>query len=179
MRLFISTLSSCKKNDISYPEFEVNFSGKVTIIGAGAAGLTAGYILNRYNIDFEILEASDKFGGRVKEIEGFADFPIDLGAEWIHTHPSILAKLINDTSVDASIDIINYSPETLYIWDNGKLKKRNFFTNFYGERKFKKTTWYSFFDDYIVPAVYDKIIFNSPVNEINYTNDKSSDKKYK
>ena len=33
-------LESCDKDDIDlYPEFEVNFNGKVLIIGAGAAGL--------------------------------------------------------------------------------------------------------------------------------------------
>ncbi|MCP4807084.1 MAG: NAD(P)-binding protein [Proteobacteria bacterium] len=38
-------------------DIDVAFEGKVVIIGAGAAGLAAGYLLDRYGIDFEILEA--------------------------------------------------------------------------------------------------------------------------
>ena len=53
-------------------------------MGAGAAGITAGHALSEKGIDFEILEASSVHGGRVKKTAGFADFPIDLGAEWVH-----------------------------------------------------------------------------------------------
>ncbi len=153
------------------PIFESNFSGKVLIIGAGAAGLTAGHVLNQQGIDFEIIEASSVYGGRIKEIEGFADFPIDLGGEWIHTKASILSDLLNDNTVTDKIEIINYSPETLHVWNNGKLKKRNIFTHFYGELKFKNTTWFSFFDRYIVPGISDKIRLNSPVQSIDYSSD--------
>jgi len=71
-----STLIGCKDSIELGP-----FNGKVLIIGAGAAGLTAGYLLNQNNIDFEILEASDQFGGRIRIDNDFADFPIPLGAE--------------------------------------------------------------------------------------------------
>ncbi|MEM6767707.1 MAG: FAD-dependent oxidoreductase, partial [Bacteroidota bacterium] len=166
-------LMSCTSQDeILSPSFETDFSGKVIIVGAGVAGLTAAYLLNRYNVPFEIIEAAPIYGGRVKEIRGFADFPIDLGAEWIHTHPSILAEIIDDENVNAEIDIINYSPETLYIWKDGKLRKRNFFTNFYAEHKFKNTSWFDFFEQYIVPPVRDNIRLNSPINAVDYSADK-------
>ena len=38
---------------------------KVLIIGAGAAGLAAGHALAQRGIDFQILEASDRIGGRL------------------------------------------------------------------------------------------------------------------
>ena len=57
------------------------FEGKVIIIGAGAGGLSAGYLLDQLGIDFEILEASSDFGGRMKINTDFAEFPIPLGAE--------------------------------------------------------------------------------------------------
>lgn len=168
-----SLLASCSKKGIDfYPEMDVNFNGKIIIIGAGAAGLIAGHILNRYGIDFQIIEASSVYGGRVKKIDGFADFPIDLGAEWIHTDPSILAKLLNDPTVDANIETIVYNPETISVWKNGKLRKRNFASNFYSEYKFKSTTWYDFFDQFIVPDISDKITYNSPITEIDYSGDK-------
>ena len=171
---FLTTLlASCGKNGIDfYPDLEVNFNGKILIIGAGSAGLIAGHILNKYNIDFQIIEASSVYGGRVKKIDGFADFPIDLGAEWIHTEPSILGKLLNEPSTNVEIETIVYSPETISLWRDGKLRKRNFFSNFYSEYKFKNSTWYDFFDQYIVPGISDKIIYNSPVTQIDYSADK-------
>ncbi len=170
----VPLISSCGFTHSLYEDFEVNFSGKVIVVGAGAAGLAAGYMLARHNIDFEILEAASVYGGRIKAKTDFADFPIDLGAEWIHDDPSILARLISDESVQANIEIIKYSPESLYFWKNDKLVKRNFFVRFYGEHKFKNTTWYDFFDTYIVPPIKDKIRLNSPINEINYSGGKVS-----
>ncbi len=169
---FTSLITSCTSGIDFFEDFEVNFSGKVLIIGAGAAGLTAGHVLKQHNIEFEILEASGVHGGRVKKTDDFADFPIDLGAEWIHTDPAILAKLLNDPSQTMTIEPIIYSPESMYFWNDGKLQKRNFFSNFYGEYKFKHTTWYDFFEQYIVPGIRDQITYNSPVTEIDYTGDK-------
>ena len=166
-------LTGCAtKDEIINPSFQTTFSGKVIIVGAGAAGLTAAYILNRYNVPYEIIEAAPVYGGRIKEIRGFVDFPIDLGAEWIHTHPSILSEIISDEKVTAEVEIINYTPETIHIWKNGELKKRNFFSNFYGEHKFKSSGWFDFFEQHIVPSVRDNIRLNSPVNEIDYSADK-------
>jgi monoamine oxidase len=171
---FLSGLffQSCKKSDHLFPKFETNFSGKVIIVGAGAAGLAAGYLLRRYNIDFQIIEASTVYGVRLKKIEGFADFPIDLGAEWIHTDPKILADIIYNPNSKANIDIITYNPQTIQTWNNNKLKSHNFISNFYSEWKFKNSTWFDFFDEYIVPTISDRIVLNKPVTEINYQGDK-------
>ena len=170
---FLATfLNSCEKEEFFTKKFSKNFEGKVLIIGAGAAGLTAGYLLERNNIEFQIIEASSLFGGRVKEIENFADFPIDLGAEWIHADPSILRDMLTDTTVESDIEVIPYSPQTIYIWNNDRLKKRNFLSNFYSEYKFKNTTWYDFLENYIVRDITDRIIYNSPVTEVDYSDDK-------
>lgn len=169
-----SILSSCKEDNISPNSINVNFSGNVLIIGAGSAGLMAGHFLNQYGIDFQILEASSVYGGRVKRANNFADFPIDLGAEWIHTDPSILADLVNDPSVQAAIDIINYRPEEIYVWKDNELKRRNFFSNFYAEHKFKNTTWYGFFEDFIVPGIANRITYDAPVTSIDYSGDRIS-----
>lgn len=168
--LLPSLVTSCK-DDVFLEEFQVNFSGKVLIIGAGAAGITAGHVLNQYGIDFEIIEASPVYGGRLKAAENFTDFPIDLGAEWIHTNASILTTLLNDNTVNDSIEIINYTPESLHVWKDGKIRKRNFFSNFYGELKFKNTTWFSFFDQYMIPGIVNRIRLNTPVQSIDYSSD--------
>jgi monoamine oxidase len=144
-----------------------DFSGKVLIIGAGAAGLTAGYYLHQQNIDFEIIEASSVFGGRVKRTSDFADFPIDLGAEWIHTDAKVLSKIADNPTANETIKTIEYNPTVHYLRD-GKLKLDK---GAYSENKFKSTTWFGFFEKFIVPAIQDKIQFNQPVNQINYSGD--------
>lgn len=166
-----SLLSSCGKEDL-HPEFDVHFNGKIIVIGAGSAGLIAGHLLKKYGIDFQILEASSRFGGRVKKLEGFADFPIDLGAEWIHGHPSLLARMLSDPQSDGKVEVIRYEPETIYIWKDNNLLRRNIFSNFYGEYKFKSTTWYDFFDQFIVPGISPNIVYNTPVTGIDYNSDK-------
>ena len=48
---------------------------KIVIVGAGMAGLSAGYELSKVGHEVEILETQNRFGGRVKtfgEKEGFA-----------------------------------------------------------------------------------------------------------
>ena len=160
-----SLLTSCSKEEA----LNVTFNGKVLIIGAGSAGMMAGYLLNQHGVDFEIIEATSIYGGRVAKLEGFADFPIDLGAEWLHTAPKIFGELVNDEDVQGTIDLISYQPESISNWNNGTLHQQNWATHFYGEYKFKSTTWYDFFEDFIVPSISSKMVFNAPVTDINYT----------
>ena len=147
-------LESCKKEGFAQKVFDVNFDGKVLIIGAGAAGLTAGHVLRQHGVDFEIIEASSIYGGRIKETNTFADFPIDLGAEWIHTDPDIFAEILNDPTVNATMDIIKYRPDDFEFWDGKKLSKVDSASHFYGENKFKNSGWYSFFEELYLPKCF-------------------------
>ena len=144
-------------------DLPVNFQGRVVVIGAGAAGLAAGYLLDRYGIDYTLLEASSRWGGRVQRMDDFVDVPIDLGAEWIHDHPSVLADLIDDSGVNASIDVIRYAPQTSAIWNGSRLQSFNGSRQVYGEYKFKRTTWHAFLEDWILPASAAKLQLNTPV----------------
>ncbi len=164
-------LQSCSEDgsNINLPNFQTNFSGKVLVIGAGAAGLAAGYILNRYGVDFEILEANPVYGGRVKRDSTFADFPIDLGAEWIHESPSVLANIISNPQVNANLDLIVYNPQSIKTYVNGSLNNINIASNYYSEYKFKRTTWLGFFEQYLVPNFTSKIRLNTPITQINYS----------
>ena len=56
----------------------------IVILGAGVSGLMSGLELFKNNINFVILEASDEILGRVKTNYEFANFPIELGAEYVH-----------------------------------------------------------------------------------------------
>ena len=60
-----SWLSSCKDFE---PTPEIQYAGIVAIIGAGAAGLYAADILNAKGITVKVFEASDRVGGRIKNL---------------------------------------------------------------------------------------------------------------
>lgn len=166
-------LESCTTKDvITVPDFNTNYSGKILIIGAGSAGMAAAYLLARHGIDFQIIEASDSFGGRVRRNDTLTDFPIDIGAEWIHGYPTLLSSIIDNPNVDAQIDVVTYNPQTFKTWKNGKLSSVNYARNFYSEYKFKSTTWYGFFENYLVPHFKDQLVVNTPIKSIDYSQTK-------
>jgi monoamine oxidase len=106
-------LSSCRKQTSLEG---VKYDGKVIIIGAGAAGLYAAYVLKSKGIEFEILEASTTYGGRLGKLTGFADFPLDLGAQWLHGKNNILGDLIQKSTTNITID-----ESTTKYWFNNRL----------------------------------------------------------
>ena len=161
-----------------------HYQGKVIIIGAGAAGLAAATVLENNNIDYVILEATDRYGGRLKENQTLADFPIDLGAEWIHHLPLVLNKLKGKTGDQIDEELVAYKLEKSLVWyGNSFAKPFNWIissiTNliyslrfkFFPEYKFKNTTWFQFIDKNFAQKVKHKIVFSSPVEKIDYTND--------
>ena len=56
---------------------------KVVIIGAGAAGIGAAEFLYNNGIDFIVVEARDRLGGRIWA-QDFKGFVVEMGANWIH-----------------------------------------------------------------------------------------------
>ena len=66
---------------------------QVLIIGAGPTGLTAAMELNSNGVDFLVLEATDHILGRVRAMRDFADFPIELGQEYIHGNDHIYYRM--------------------------------------------------------------------------------------
>ena len=180
------TTSSCfkwaarapdKLPDTTALDKSYDYKGKVIIVGAGASGLAAAKVLEQNNIDYLILEASDRYGGRLKKDTMLADFPIDIGAEWIHSAPIVLNKLKSKAGEQIDEELIPYHLEETYTWDGQKYKKvsqtqNNFMYNFMPESKFKNSTWYDFVNENIAARVKHKIQFNSPVTEINYSDDK-------
>lgn len=87
------------------------------VIGAGAAGMYAAYLLAQQGINVRLLEASDRYGGRVKSLNDFADFPIELGAEEIHGERS----LWYDMALASGAKFIT-APSDDYFYFNGSLK---------------------------------------------------------
>ena len=117
--------------------------GNILIIGAGAAGLTAGYQLQQQGISYEILEASSVYGGRMKRTKAFANFPIPLGAEWIHVAPDILQEIVNDDAVRVDIATTQYDDDTDYaLFEGERFSMRDI--GFNGDSKFINATWFDF-----------------------------------
>ena len=54
--------------------------------------MAAAKVMAQNGIDCNVLEATDRLGGRLKKDTTLADF-IDLGAEWIHSHPVVLNRM--------------------------------------------------------------------------------------
>ncbi|MCF2858777.1 FAD-dependent oxidoreductase [Pseudoalteromonas sp. SMS1] len=161
---FISACSTNKtisKNDNTNP---------VIIIGAGAAGLVAGYLLKQQGVCFKILEASTQFGGRMKHTTEFANFPIPLGAEWIHVDPKILTEIINNDSVDIKVKTKMYDPKIDYgLFEGTKVSLDEMEMS--EDSKLINSTWLDFFERYILPSVENHISYNAIVTHIDYSTD--------
>ena len=161
----------------------------VLIIGAGAAGLTAAYKLNKAGINYKILEASDRHGGRMKKAPiDFADISIDLGGEWIHRNPSVLDKIL-EKEVSDEIETFKYRPP-YQEWNGNKFVSSPYDPEG-NEHKFVNSTWYvsveilnpcdrsvekrilfcryDFFEEYVVPDVEDNL-FQCAVKSIKWSN---------
>lgn len=166
---------SCKRvsSSLSTPS---NFSGSVLIIGAGAAGLAAGYLLNQNGVSFQILEASTIYGGRMKRTTTFADFPIPLGAEWLHVSENELTNILKTSSRENSIELQGYTgKEQVGYFENGVLSFSPISTAFgsdFVDKKFINSTWFDFFEKYVVPSIQSQITFKAQVVSIDYTGDK-------
>ena len=151
-----------------------NYDGKIVIVGAGASGLAAAKVLEQNNIDYIILEATNRYGGRLKKDTTLADFPIDIGAEWLHSAPITLNKLKGKQGTEIDEELIPYNLDSTASWDGKEYKvdphwQNNFMYNFLPESKFKTSTWYDFVNENIAETVKHKIQYNSPVNSIDYS----------
>ncbi len=87
-----SWLAGCKK----YPLPDKNFNGTVGVIGAGVSGLYAAYLLKQQGYNVQVIEASNRIGGRVRSISGIADMPIEWGASVIKGQNHLLYALMKN-----------------------------------------------------------------------------------
>ncbi|MBK8136660.1 MAG: FAD-dependent oxidoreductase [Chloroflexi bacterium] len=71
------------------------------VIGAGAAGLAAARLLHNAGREVLVLEAQDRIGGRIRTDETWADFPVELGAEFIHGEGAATHGLLDACGLSA------------------------------------------------------------------------------
>ncbi|MEM6589277.1 MAG: NAD(P)/FAD-dependent oxidoreductase [Pseudomonadota bacterium] len=140
----------------------------VAVIGAGAAGLTAGFLLNKAGARFEVFEAASIVGGRAKKHVGWADFPLDLGGEWIHTTNKVLNTLSQTNT--AAGRALEWRPVTCDLVSGGQVSRENRYAlDWRGEHRFTSTTWFDFFNDYMANGIRDRIRLNAQVASIDYS----------
>jgi len=164
---FQSALTACSSDENIASG---NFDGTVLIVGAGAAGLTAGYLLNQQGIDFQIVEASSVYGGRMKRTIDFTDFPIPLGAEWLHIEKDIFHEITNNPSIQVDIEMKPYDTAVDYaLFEGSQVSLDDVGITI--DQKFVNSSWFDFFEEYVVPSIRNKISFNEIVNSIDYSGD--------
>lgn len=106
----------------SFGRFFIGKKPKVIIIGAGFAGLAAALQLHKKNIEFVILEARNRIGGRVfsHTIDRAENLVIELGAEWVGNSHTRLRELCDEFS----LELQNNQFDTHLIYQ-GKYYKKN------------------------------------------------------
>ncbi|MEM9000646.1 MAG: FAD-dependent oxidoreductase [Bacteroidota bacterium] len=171
---FQSFLHACSEDDEA-PIVSGDFDGSVLIIGAGAAGMATGYLLQQLGIEYQILEADTSYGGRFRTNNSFTDFPIPLGAEWLHVSEAELPAIVNNEAVEIDTTLLSYSPsDTSGHYSNGQLSIQEVgaAVNDDEDKKFIGSSWFDFFEEYIVPSIQRNIQFNTQIASIDYTGDK-------
>ncbi|MEH2168817.1 MAG: NAD(P)/FAD-dependent oxidoreductase [Nostoc sp.] len=97
-------------------------SKRVTVIGAGLAGLTAGYELVRAGFDVQVFEARERVGGRVQTVFLGEEQHGELGAEFVDDNHTALISYA--TQFDLKLESAFKLPDDLYYYIDG-----NFFTH--------------------------------------------------
>ncbi|MEM1403050.1 MAG: FAD-dependent oxidoreductase [Pseudomonadota bacterium] len=147
------------------------FEGEVLIIGAGAAGMSAGHLLFQQGIRFQILEAQARPGGRMRHDTTFTDFPVSLGAEWLHVPRDELNNIVNDDTVSVDIETRGYSTNDSYgRFSGGELSLDTL--GRYDDLKFIASSWMDFFERFVLPNVSNQITYETPITSINYSGER-------
>jgi monoamine oxidase len=141
----------------------------VVIVGAGAAGLTAAHLLTQRGFNVQVLEAGPTHGGRIKRTVDFVDFPIPLGGEWLHADPNTLAEIVNDGDVAIDTELASYAPSDPVGTFDGELTIEPIGAS--TDLKFVGATWLDFFDQYVLPGIADRIVYDTAVVTIDHSGD--------
>lgn len=92
----------------------------VIIIGAGIAGLSTGFELQKNNIDFQILETSDRVGGVIETLKT-GNCLIESGPNTFSSFSQDLLDLVNELGIEEELIEASSSSKKRYIYLNNQL----------------------------------------------------------
>jgi oxygen-dependent protoporphyrinogen oxidase len=76
--------------------------GRVVVVGAGMAGLTAGHFLKEAGYEVVVLERDSRPGGRIMSIERNGE-TLDVGAQFIHTNYALTLELARKFNLESDL----------------------------------------------------------------------------
>ena len=161
---------------------------EVTIIGGGISGLHTAYQLQKRGINFILIEARDRLGGRIlsnnyslgsskpsKSLDESASYDAnkpayDLGPSWFWPHQKNIANLIEELNLSASVFPQYTNGESVYEDQQGNAQK-----GFYGismEGAYRINGGMAEIIEKLEEQIDDnKIIKSSPVSSVKYNRD--------
>ncbi len=116
-------LTSCDTQDKLFEN--ITYTGKVIIVGAGAAGLHAAYILHQNGVDVQVLEATNLVGGRIRKLEQFTGYPLELGAD----HVKGIRSVFYDSVRISNFEYYENKGKTLYGFGGNQVNEAEALTN--------------------------------------------------
>lgn len=90
----------------------------LVVIGAGMAGCSAARDARDAGLDVVVVESRDRIGGRMFTDHEFADAPVELGAEFIHTAEADTLPMARD----AGFELLACNPADGYVMSYGGVR---------------------------------------------------------
>ncbi|MBS1918914.1 MAG: FAD-dependent oxidoreductase [Bacteroidetes bacterium] len=119
----------------AFSNFFIPKKPKVIIIGAGFSGLAAAYYLHKKKVDFVVLEARNRIGGRVFSypIDEKENLIIELGGEWVGNSHTRIQELCGELG----LYLFNNQFDTHLIYKNQYFKNNEWDYSETWKKKFK------------------------------------------
>ncbi|KAG7342261.1 monoamine oxidase [Nitzschia inconspicua] len=153
---------------------------RIVIVGGGAAGLTAAKRLQNAPLDSSfclttevtVLEATDRFGGRVGKDDNFTVYPLDLGASWVYDKRR-LSIIAQEEKMEKTLEKHLVVPfelddyEAYRVKPDGTLKEINIDSD--KDVLWVNYTWYDFFEQKVAASLHkNQFVYDCPVDKIEY-----------
>ena len=122
----------------------------VIVIGAGIAGLSAAFELHKNNIDFQILEASNRVGGVIETLKT-DDYLIETGPQTFSSLSYETLELVRDLGIEDTLQEASTASLKRYIYCKGQLilAPSNFFNFFKSDILSRDAKW-TLFEEFFV-----------------------------